>query len=72
MYVYISIHTICLKVYLYHIFTRHVAANLTVLLASSLNVEIKFACLCFSYESFFIDLSYTESSLMSQPVLIYF
>lgn len=68
-----SIHTMCLKGYLYHILTQCVPANLlTVLLGGSLNVEIEFACLCFSYGSFFIDLSDTESSLMSQPVLIYF
>ena len=48
----------CLKVYLCHIFTQCVPANLlTVLFGVSLNVEIEFACLCFSYESFFIDLS---------------
>ena len=54
----------CLKVYFYHILTQYVPANLlTVLLGGSLSVEIEFACLCFSYESFFIDLSYTDSLL---------
>lgn len=59
-----SIHTMCLKVYFYHILTQCVPANLlTVLLGGSLSVEIEFACLCFSYESLFIDLSYTDSLL---------
>lgn len=52
----------CLKGYLYHILTQCVPANLlTVLLGDSLNVEIEFACLCFSYESFFIEIYLTLS-----------